>query len=299
MTDPVVSIVMPVYNSERFLRDAVAGALAQTFDGFELIAIDDGSTDGSKAILDELAASDPRIRVISRPNMGISATRNEGTQLARGAFIAVMDSDDISLPNRLELHVTYLRAHPDSVAVGGRVLLVDPDNEPLCVSDLFEPTHESICAAMLEGRSGAISHPSCMIRRDALRTIGGYDERYKIAEDYDMFLRLAEVGRLGNVPETVVRYRQHLASTCHRLPVQMYNAIKAILSQARRKRLLPDLHLTSEPSLSIAAKERIWAWWALRSGHVTTARKHALQSMRLAPLNWESWRVMACSIRGH
>ena len=120
MSDPVITVVMPIFNAERFLREAIESVLAQTFGDFELLAINDGSTDRSLDMLNELARRDSRIRVISRPNKGISATRNEGTKLGRGEFIAAIDADDISMPIRFETQVRFLREHPDHVAVGGR-----------------------------------------------------------------------------------------------------------------------------------------------------------------------------------
>ena len=132
---PTVSVMMAAYNAERYVEEAVVSILGQTFADFELLILDDGSTDGTLGLLERLAASDGRIRVSSRPNAGIVATRNELFRMARGEFVAVLDSDDVAMPRRLELEVDYLRRNPDCLAVGGDVEVIDPDGATLCQLD--------------------------------------------------------------------------------------------------------------------------------------------------------------------
>ena len=123
---PTVSVVMTVYNTERYVGEAVGSVLGQTFGDFEFVIVDDGSTDRSTTILKDFAARDPRIRLVSRPNTGIVAAANEGIGLARGRYLARMDSDDVCLPRRFETQVNYLEQHPECVLVGSRVTVVDP-----------------------------------------------------------------------------------------------------------------------------------------------------------------------------
>src|SRR5882724_9035284 len=118
MSEPVISVVMPVYNAERYLRDAVASILQQTFRDFEFIAVDDGSKDRSKAILDEIASADSRLRVVSQANTGIVGALNHGLAVAKGEFVARMDADDFSQPERFAQQVAFLRDHPDCVCLG-------------------------------------------------------------------------------------------------------------------------------------------------------------------------------------
>src|ERR1051325_1151561 len=113
---PTVSVLLPVYNAERYLESALQSVLGQTFSDFEVIAVDDGSKDNSKKILERFAANDPRIRVISRPNTGIVGALNDGLAVARGEFIARMDADDVALPGRFQAQLDYLRGHPDCIA---------------------------------------------------------------------------------------------------------------------------------------------------------------------------------------
>ena len=123
---PTVSVVMTVFNTQAYVGEAVESVLAQTFSDFELIIIDDGSTDRSTAMLNEYAKRDQRIRLTSRANTGIVAAANEGIGLARGRYLARMDSDDVCLPHRFETQVRYLNAHSDCVLLGSRVTVVDP-----------------------------------------------------------------------------------------------------------------------------------------------------------------------------
>ncbi len=128
---PSVSVLMPIYNAELTLAEAVESILAQTFTDFELIVVDDGSTDGSLQMLQKFAHRDTRIRIISRPNTGIAGALNEAMDAARGEFLARMDADDISLPARFEKQVAFLQEHPDVVLLGSRVMLVEPYGTPM------------------------------------------------------------------------------------------------------------------------------------------------------------------------
>ncbi len=130
MTSKNVSVIMPVYNGERYLEAAVESILNQTFSDFEFIITDDGSTDTSLALLRRYANRDPRIRLISRPNTGYVKALIEAVPLAKGKYIARMDADDISLPERFERQVRFLEQNPDYAVVGSKVLLIDSDGAP-------------------------------------------------------------------------------------------------------------------------------------------------------------------------
>src|SRR2546423_621530 len=208
---PPVSVYMPAFNVERYVADAVRSILTQTFADFELIVVDDGSTDRTPEIVRELARNDPRIKLLSRPNTGVSRASNEAIALARGEFLARMDSDDISMPDRLEKQVAYLRAHPDCVCVGANVLLVDQAAMPLFVMPEVDFGHETIDSALMAG-GWPIVQGACMYRRDAVVAVGGYREDLSLHEDMDMFVRLAERGKLENLPDVLLQYRRHYRS---------------------------------------------------------------------------------------
>jgi glycosyltransferase involved in cell wall biosynthesis len=302
---PVASVVLAVFNAERFVARTIESVLTQSFDDFELLLLDDGSSDRSLHIMQERAARDARCRVYSWPNRGYIATRNAGIELARGEFIVTMDADDICLPERLAKQITFLRSHTEYVAVGARVELIDPEDLPICEAiDCY--SHEEIETALLsEAGQLSIAHPTSVIRRAALLQIGGYSSKYVHAEDRDLFLRLAEIGKLANLHEVLLRYRQHLKSTSYLHRVQQARvAAQAIADAKARRGLPPSSAVPAETALAVApltisSAHLMWAWWALRAGNVHTARKHALARLLHAPFNLESWRVTACACRGY
>ena len=142
---------MPVYNTRRYLRQSVESILGQTFGDFELIIVDDGSTDGSTGILKEYQQRDSRIRLVCRANTGYSRALNEALRLARSDLLARMDSDDVALPGRFERQVAYLREHPECVALGCRVREIDPHGIPLEISR-NRLDHDEIVQELLKGR---------------------------------------------------------------------------------------------------------------------------------------------------
>lgn len=298
---PTISVLMPVYNAERYVAEAVESILAQTFADFEFIITDDGSTDGSHSILERYAKQDSRIRLISRPNTGYVVALNEMLALARSEFIARMDADDISLSERFARQIAFFEAHEECVALGSGYLVMDPDGQPLSEPDVLE-THEEIDAALLAGLRGVLAHPSTMFRGRALLQVGGYRSEFEPCEDRDLFLRLAEVGRLANLKEALLSYRMHSASVCATRTQEQDAKGQAALREAYERRGLPLEALPplrGRKSLCEAERLRNWVWWALGSGHVKTARKHALRTVRLAPFSLESWRVLTCAMRGY
>lgn len=222
---PQVSVVMPVYNSEAYVSQAVESILAQSFDDFEFLIFDDGSTDRSLEILLDYANRDNRIRVYAKPHKGYTFWLNEGVQIAQGEFIARMDADDLSLSKRFAFQVDHLQKHPDCVVVGCDLLLIDSDGDPLSkLSHHVEP--EALESALLNGRFNVISHPASMIRRSALLAVGGYSEKYEPIEDFHLWLQLTELGRLSNIPKVLFQYRMH------------HKSVNAM--QFERQRLLAD-----------------------------------------------------------
>ncbi len=206
---PRVSVVMPVFNGARFIGEAIVSVLGNTFSEFELLVIDDGSTDDSVAAANHAAAGDPRVRVITVPHGGVGAARNAGLHAARGEYIANLDADDTMFPARLARQVAYLDKHPECVAIGSRVLAVDDTGTPIRII-VRTYSHEEIDSAHLAGRGGAIWNPTAMFRRDVAVAVGGYRAHLdRTGEDHDLWLRMAEVGRLANFPDVLIRYRIH------------------------------------------------------------------------------------------
>jgi glycosyltransferase involved in cell wall biosynthesis len=296
---PPITVLLAVYNGQQYLRAAIESVLTQTFTDFEFLIIDDGSTDQTLSILREYAARDGRIRMVTRPNKGLTNTLNEGLSLAGGEFLARMDADDICMPRRFERQLGYLRENPDCVLVGSRVLLMDPDGLPIREMCL-EQTHDEIDQAHLN-RGWPIVHPAATMRLSALKQIGGYRDEFNTLEDLDLFLRLAEIGKLANLPDLLLNYRQHFASVTHSKEEKQMQIRQAIYDQTRARRGLPP-DVPPPPARAQARQKheqhRFWAWTALKAGNKRTARKHALKTVRLAPFEKESWRLLACAVRG-
>jgi glycosyltransferase involved in cell wall biosynthesis len=294
---------MPVYNAVRFVGEAVESILGQTLGDFEFLIIDDGSTDGSRRILEGYASRDRRIRLASRPNTGYLVALNEMLAIARGEFLARIDADDIALPERFERQVEYLRSHPEVLALGSRILVIDHEGDPLEERCRVQ-THEEIDRAHLEpSTSMGLCHPAVMMRTETLRRVGGYRAEYYPSEDGDLWLRLAEIGRLANLPEVHLKYRLHPQSITRARGVEQYAVLMRAVSDARRRRGLPPVPPPDSIPSSQTPDELEWwrflGWMALKSGYAATARKYGLRCCRRRPLSLESWRLLYCALRGH
>jgi glycosyltransferase involved in cell wall biosynthesis len=199
-----ISVVMPVYNGGGFLREAVDSVLAQTFEDFEFLIIDDGSTDDSLAVLKEF--SDSRIRILSQENRGVIESLNRGIQSATGQFIARMDADDRCELNRFALQVRYLDSHPQIALVGGSVATMDESGNPLAPRLVFPAMHEEIWAG-IGRRPWVFCHPAVMYRRAAAIDVGMYRADFAHCEDTEFFARLMTRYRAANLPQLMLNYR--------------------------------------------------------------------------------------------
>ncbi len=300
MSVPAVSVLMPVYNAELYLAEAVESILGQTFEDFEFLIIDDGSSDRSLEILREYEKRNDRIRLVSRPNTGYVVALNELLDMARGELVARMDNDDISMPDRFARQVEYLSEHLDCVVVGCQVEMMDDDGESLMVLDVLTD-HESIDAAHLRGLVGAIQSAGVMMRTYEVRAVGGYRD-FPMGEGTDLFLRLAERGKLANLKGKLYRYRQRTTSYARSHNEQLKKNLSIILSEAYERRgMETSVDFDPVPKRSTPADHhRRWAKWAMRSGHIRTARKHVMISLKKNPLSRETWRLFLrlCFIRG-
>lgn len=301
MSVPLVSVVMPVYNTARYVGRAIESILNQTFPDFELLLLDDGSTDRSLDILKRYAAQDSRIRLISRENRGISPTRNELLALAQGEFVAVMDSDDISLPDRLAQQVAYLQQHPDVVWLGGAFALIDGAGRILTQMEL--PEHDSQIRALLREGHTSFLHPTALLRRSAVLQVGGYDEQLPLAEDLDLWLKLSQIGKLANLKSVVVQYRIHGHSTCDRYQSEPSSLVQAILDRAWQAGLMAErkpvtMTCNWRPTADRASRHQFmlkYGWWAFNSQQRQTATLYGIRAIAVNPFSVESWKLFACA----
>lgn len=295
---PRVSVAVPVYNAERFLDEAMGSVLGQTFEDFEVVAVNDGSTDRSGSMLDAHAKRDPRVRVLHQANAGLVGALNASLDACRGELIARFDPDDVCEPERFKKQVRFLEAHPEVVAVGSWMQSIDPEGGALNRFD-YPIEHEAIEADFLHGRN-AIGHPAAMIRAAALTKLEGY--RYEsYTTDLDLFLRLAEVGRLANLPEPLLRYRQHPASICATRRRDQVDLVLEVINDARQRRGMPPLPELPGDATELetqAGRYRRFALHAIRRGDLPAARRYAFDTLRREPLRLNHWRTAWWSLTG-
>lgn len=298
-TKPTASVLLPAYNAERYVDEAIESVLGQDFERFELLLLNDGSTDDTLSHLEYFAARDKRCKIHSWPNQGLIATLNAGVQLANADILIRMDHDDVCRPGRFAKQIAYMDEHPECVALGSKVMLIDPDGYPIA-EFATEIDHDKIDAALMAGKGGAIAHPAAVIRKDAIIKVGGYRASYPHAEDIDLFLRLAEVGRLANLGDVLLDYRQHLSSIgYHHTKMQQESARSAVMDAYRRRGIvtIPLWASKSEEDQlpSLISIYRKWGWWSLRGGNVKTARKYAWKALLSGPFDTESLKLVACT----
>ena len=272
-TGPKVSVVMSVYDGLPYVGAAVESILGQTFEEFEFIIIDDGSTDGSTAVLRRYAAQDDRIRLIVQENRGLTPSLNRGLALAEAPLIARMDADDVCVPERFQEQIDFLEAHPEHVLVGSHVRFIDGTGDPISSDNpLYSKRnlgdmdlcaeHDAIEQRLLTG-GWAFIHPTVMIRQAAVEQIGGYNPKIVDAEDRDLFIRMAEVGRLANLPGVLLEYRVHGSQVSTTSAVQSYWSKRARRAgYLRRDRPLPDeLRLLPMVRSAVGSKLRQTRVW--------------------------------------
>lgn len=236
---PAISAVLSVYNGETYVREAVESILAQTFTDFELIIINDGSTDGSGAILRELGAQDSRIVLVERANGGLVSALNEGIAQAKGDLIARMDADDVAMPERFALQLARMTAEPNLGVLGSFIRIVDKKGR--FIRHGHYPVTPAETERFLEHGS-PLAHPTVMMRKEAVMRAGGYRMAFSHCEDYDLWLRISELGyAIANLSQALLNYRVHGAnvSTMHR-EAQELGTVVARLAHRCRKAGLPD-----------------------------------------------------------
>ena len=238
MTAPEVSVVMSVYNGEEYLREAVESVLGQTFGDFEFLIIDDGSKDGTAEILAEYGRRDGRVRVVAQENRGRVASLNRGMEMARGELIARMDADDVAMPERLEKQVSFLRMHTEVGLLGTWVENIGPRGEVL---GIYAPATGDGELREVMLRWNPFRHPTIVMRKEIVLTVGGYRKALLDTDDYDLWCRMAERTKIANLPEKLVRYRMHPKQVSVTNMAHQAVCCRAVqVAAARRSRGLAD-----------------------------------------------------------
>lgn len=234
VASPIVAILMPVYNAERYLNESIESIRNQTLPNFEFVIVNDGSTDQSLDIIKHHAAEDDRIRVLDRPNQGIVSALNAGLYMSRSKYIARMDADDVSERERLAVQTSYLNTNGAVGIVGSKATGLDAEGRTVPIREVSCEAEE-IERRFLAG-SCEVIHPTIMFRRNLIVRLGGYRHECCFAEDLDLCLRVLCHAKIVNLPEPLLRYREHLASTSSVRAVDQVHAAVRALDDAYRCR---------------------------------------------------------------
>jgi glycosyltransferase involved in cell wall biosynthesis len=234
-----VSVVIPVHNGEKYLAQAIESVLAQTYRDFELLIVDDGSTDGSRAVMDRYARCDDRIRVLSQANRGVSVAGNLGFEKARGEWVARLDADDIFLPDKLQSQIAFIRRHPDVRILGTLGYFINRTGRVIGLVNSDGPfTRAEFDRMAGRGEPVFFVHSSTMMHRETVLAVGGYREQFVQAEDVDLWLRMAEKGHLLlKMPEPLLLYRLHGESLTMKRNAEQKRCHRWVMAcaEARRK----------------------------------------------------------------
>ena len=305
MNKPIVSVVMVVCNVDRFLAESIESILGQTFRQFEFIIVDFGSTDNSEAIASSYAAKDLRIKLHKIPHCTLGEARNAGCFLAQGRYIAIMDADDVSAPDRLMSEIAFMEQHLQVGLLGGAVEWIDAAGRSLQVH--YHPTEDRELRCELATHS-PFWQPTVLIRRDAFASVGGYRAIFAPAEDYDLWLRIAEHFQIANLKQVVLKYRIHAFQVSLRKRAQQTLCILAAQASASARSLGNPDPLDSAEEITpaillglgvtearrqreIASEYRLWIRHMCIAGEYVAALQAALEVLQLDLKHVERWQI--------
>jgi len=278
-----IAAVIPVYNGERYLSEAIDGVLAQTLQPEEIIIVDDGSTDRTPFVLQQYASRHSAIRVLRQDNLGVSTARNRGIRAASRDWVAFLDADDVWLPTKLETQARLLAVKPKIIGVGGRMQYLGKGGPLRGVVGEVDVTgvRELIATARLM----PFQLSSFVARRDLLLDVGGFDPELHAAEDIDLVARMANAGPLETIPRPVGYYRLHISSTSHRAAfLSQRRAIRYVRS--RLEAMKTGRRLTwseyEEMPLSLRQKMEDRAMYYLRGSATAWAEGKRARALVLA-----------------
>ncbi|GIX49573.1 MAG: hypothetical protein KatS3mg131_3784 [Candidatus Tectimicrobiota bacterium] len=276
-----VSVVIPVYNAERFLAETLDSVLCQSYGDFEVVLVDDGSTDASPAIACRYQQRYPdKVRLVRKRNGGPASARNLGIAQARGEFVAFLDADDLWLPQKLAKQVACLRAQPAEVGlVYTRAVKFDAEGVWLLPRAYQRPAPSGwVYRDIL--RCNPVPSPSVLVRRACFARVGGFDESLDIIEDQDMWARLARVFRVALVDEVLCLYREHAGGRSKREEVTLRREVGVIEKHRRAAQQAKDAELVAFLTALLAERLYDLGWHYLRHGQRRAARAVLAESLR-------------------
>lgn len=293
-TAPLVSAIAGVYNKERHVAECLRSVLGQTWRDFELIVVDDRSTDGSLAVVQGFR--DPRIRLVRREaNSGLPAIpRNQAMEMARGRYIAFIDADDVWMPDKLEKQVAFMEAHPEFPLTHTRCMVVDDAGQELYLRSHGRYPPDGDCFADLL-RKSFICTSTAMLRREWVARIGGFseDKRFRCGEDWEFFLRFAKEAPLGMPEGTLAKYRWSPDSTYHH--PDSWNAVSCRAFLKRPDLWKGKLDESAVRRMAFEEAEESAFHWRKRLDF-RRAAWFAGQMIRLRPFQAGGWRQMAAAL---
>lgn len=291
---PHVSVIIPTFNRAHFLADAIDSVLAQSYRDFEVIVVDDGSTDDTVTLLERYNG---RVHYVMQRHLERSAARNTGIALANGELLAFLDSDDMWLPEKLAQQVEMLAARPQIGVVHAAYTRIDAAGRvvPWPIGRERPGASGRIYERMLTMRCSVLMS-STLLRRELLLPGEGFRPELTTAEDAELLLRLAQRTEFGYLSTPLVLYRLHAGQTMHHLRADQLESMHRRLLGLQEQR-----HPVPQPVLRRAWSELHlrWASWYAREGHRDTAQRHVLAALRARPavaLNWRWWGVGAVSL---
>lgn len=242
---PLISVVMPTFNSAKYLTAAISSILNQTLKNFEFIIIDDGSTDSTGKIIKRFSRKDKRIIIIkNKINLGIVKSLNKGIEKSKGEYIARMDSDDWSYPDRLGKQISFMKKHPDVVICGGKINICD-ENLKIKSTRHYPTTDKKIRENIFE--INPFAHPAVMYKKTAVIKAGGYNEKLFTVEDYDLYFRLGKFGKFRNLTSNLLKLRTHKNSVSNKFinkqaRLNLYVRLKAVNEYGYKMSLYDNIY---------------------------------------------------------
>lgn len=300
MKNPKVTILMSVYNGEKYLGEAIDGILNQTFKDFEFLIINDGSTDSTAEILQSY--QDPRIKIINNEkNMGLTKSLNKGLKIAKGEYIARQDGDDVSLPTRLEEQISFLDKNKEVGLLGTAWYIIDENSQEIRIS---KPTDGKYVVHFM-------CHGTALIRKDCLKKVGLYREVFEYAQDYDLWLRIADEFEVRNIRKPLYKRRVHDVSISLNKKMQqdLYASLAIEMMEERRKTGKDRLSRADQEEAARIRNQRlrvsgikksrilshsycIWSQAAFAVGEYKGSLIYTIESLVWYALNYQAWSLL-------
>lgn len=297
---PPITVLMPAYNAGKYIREAIESVLQQTFADFELVIVNDGSTDNTLQVIN--AFDDERIRVVSQANRGVAQALNTGLKHSRGQYIARFDADDICYPHRLEKQLHFLNANPDYIMVGSGADYVLENGDFLFHCNCIAHTHEEIVDKLYF--YCPFLHPTVMYRKDSICNAGGYPAQAHNFEDYLLWTHIIKAGKLCNFHEPLIKYRLNASSVTidERWRSGRFHQIKraaimrGFITTQEGDELLDILKSQDVPEIKQGAYHALCGKKFLADNYQPQkARLHVKKSIGLQPFRWDNYLLYTLS----